>query len=131
VGKVLNADPRCHYVHGSFFDLAIADDSGFDPAHPGQLFDAILLDIDHSPSAFLNQANAGFYTTDNLRRMARQLRTGGVFAMWSNELPDEAFLETLRSVFQDVRAEVITFYNPFQNGESTNSVYLGIKPPIA
>lgn len=125
VGNVLNADSRCRYVHGSFFELAVG--SGFDPNQPGRLFDAILLDIDHSPSAFLNQTNASFYTADNLRCMAEQLRAGGVFAMWSNEMPDDAFLEILASVFHNVRAEVVRFYNPFQNSEATNSVYIGIK----
>ena len=46
LGKILNADPRNHYVLGSFFDLAIDPKKGFDPAHPGKKYDAILLDID-------------------------------------------------------------------------------------
>lgn len=48
LGKVLNEDPRSRYVLGSFFDLAVSEE-GFDPEAPGKLFDAILLDIDHSP----------------------------------------------------------------------------------
>ena len=126
LGKVLNADPRCRYVLGSFFDFAVSD-TGFDPDSPGRLFDAILLDIDHSPRALLNESNASFYTTDSLGKMARFLRSGGVFAMWSNDPPDEPFMDTLRELFTDVDARVVSFFNPFQNRESTNTVYLARK----
>jgi spermidine synthase len=126
LGKVLNADPRCRYVLGSFFDFAVSD-TGFDPDSPGRLFDAILLDIDHSPRALLNESNASFYTTDSLGKMARFLRSDGVFAMWSNDPPDEPFMDTLRELFTDVDARVVSFFNPFQNRESTNTVYLARK----
>ena len=123
LGKVLNDDPRCRYVLGSFFDFAVSD-TGFDPDVPGRLFDAILLDIDHSPRALLNDSNASFYTAESLGKMARFLRPGGVFAMWSNDPPDDLFLDTLGELFIDVEAQVVSFYNPFQNRESTNTVYL-------
>lgn len=128
LGKVLTEDPRCRYIHGSFFDLASNENTGFDPAAPERTFDAVLLDIDHSPSAYLNSANASFYTPERLSRMARQLRPGGVFAMWSNELPDETFVATLSSVFSDVSSHVVSFYNPFQDNQSSNTVYVALKP---
>lgn len=124
LGKVLNDDPRCRFVHGSFFDLALTSDGGFDPDQPGRQFDAILLDIDHSPKALLNDSNATFYNADSLGTMARQLRPGGAFAMWSNEPPDEDFLAILESVFVDVEARVVRFFNPFQNREASNTVYV-------
>lgn len=127
LGQVLNADPRCRYVLGSFFDLAISD-GGFDAESPGRLFDAILLDIDHSPRALLNESNASFYTTESLGKMARFLRSGGVFAMWSNDPPDQPFMDTLRELFVEVEARVVSFYNPFQNRESSNTVFLARKP---
>ncbi len=127
LGKILNADPRSHYIHGSFFDLAISDKSGFNPSNPKQLFDVILLDIDHSPTDFLNQSNAGFYTTENLYLMARQLHTEGVFAMWSQDLPDKNFIALLETVFCNVQSHIVTFFNPFQNREATNTVYTGLK----
>lgn len=127
LGKVLNADPRNRYIHGSFFDLATAPEAGFDPDAPGRQFDAILLDIDHSPTEYLNSANAGFYTTENLALMAQQLKPGGVFAMWSQNLPEPDFEALLRTVFADVQSHIIAFQNPFQNGESTNSVYVCIQ----
>ncbi|WP_078084770.1 spermidine synthase [Microbulbifer mangrovi] len=127
LGKILNADARNRYVHGSFFDLATSPQTGFDPQQPGRKFDAILLDIDHSPTEYLNPANAGFYTTDNLALMAEQLTPGGVFAMWSQNLPEESFEELLGTVFESVESHVISFYNPFMSEESTNSVYVCIK----
>lgn len=127
LGKVLNDDSRCRYVLGSFFDLAESE-KGFDPHSPGRVFDAILLDIDHSPRALLNDSNASFYTEDSLGKMSAHLVPGGVFAMWSNDPPDEPFMGILRTCFTDVEARVVSFYNPFQNRESTNTVYLARKP---
>lgn len=127
LGKILNADPRNRYILGSFFDLATEPSTGFDPAAAGKKFDAILLDIDHSPTEFLNAANASFYSTENLTLMAEQLKPKGVFAMWSQNLPEESFEALLRTVFGSVESHVVPFYNPFQNCESTNSVYVCVK----
>lgn len=130
LGKDLNADARSRYVHGSFFDLAVADpkSGGFDPDAPGKQFDAILLDIDHSPRALLNDSSASFYTADNIALMARQLKPRGIFAMWSNEGEDPAFMDVLKEVFTDVVCHVVSFYNPFQNRKSFNTVYIARKP---
>ncbi len=127
LGKVLNADTRNRYVLGSFFDLATAPEQGFDPLTPAKKFDAILLDIDHSPTEYLNPANASFYSTENLSLMAAQLKPEGVFAMWSQNLPEDNFIALLKSVFTRVESHVVSFYNPFQNCESTNSVYVCVR----
>ena len=127
LGKILNADVRNRYILGSFFDLATDPSTGFDPDSAAKKFDAILLDIDHSPTEFLNAANAGFYTTENLALMAEQLKPKGVFAMWSQNLPEANFEALLKTVFTSVTSHVVSFYNPFQNGESTNSVYVCVK----
>ncbi|UTW02183.1 spermidine synthase [Amphritea atlantica] len=127
LGKILNADSRNRYVLGSFFDLATDPASSFDPDSEAKQFDAILLDIDHSPTEYLNSANASFYTTDNLTLMAQQLKPGGVFAMWSQNLPEASFEALLSTVFARVDSHVVSFYNPFQGGESTNSVYVCVK----
>lgn len=127
LGKILNADNRNRYVHGSFFDLATEPSRGFDSKCAGKQFDAILLDIDHSPTEYLNSANASFYTTENLSLMAEQLNPGGVFAMWSQNLPEAPFEALLKTVFARVDTHVVSFYNPFQCDESTNSVYVCVK----
>jgi spermidine synthase len=130
LGKVLNEDARCRYVHGSFFDMAVQDpqQGGFDPEQPGRQFDAILLDIDHSPRALLNQSSASFYSVEPLSRMALQIKPGGCFAMWSQDPPDEPFERVLKELFADVESRVVEFFNPFQNGMSSNTVYLAREP---
>jgi spermidine synthase len=127
LGKILNADSRNRYVLGSFFDLAIDPSTGFDQDNAGKKVDAILLDIDHSPTEFLSIDNASFYITENLALMAEQLKPQGVFAMWSQNLPEESFEALLKTVFEQVESHVISFFNPFQNNISTNSVYVCVK----
>jgi len=130
LGKILNADKRNHYVLDSFFDLATDPSTGFDPNIDARKFDAILLDIDHSPTEFLNAANAAFYTTKNLSLMAEQLKPEGVFAMWSQNLPEAHFEVLLNTVFESVESHVISFFNPLQGGESTSSVYVCVTAAV-
>ena len=122
-GKTLSADPRCRLVHGDFFAL-LRSGQGFDPETPGRRFDAIVVDIDHSPRHLLHPGNADFYEPEGMRRLAGLLSPGGVFALWSNDPPDEEYTATLATVFTDVRAEVVSFPNPLQDKDSTNTVYL-------
>ncbi len=119
----LAADPRTALVHGDFFAMTAGTD-GYDPEHPARSVDAVLVDIDHTPSHHLHPSHAAFYTPDGLARVASHLRPDGVFALWSDDPPDEAFLADLRSVFPTATAEVVTFPNPFTRGESANTVYL-------
>lgn len=123
LGSALTADPRSRFVLADFFAMA-ASKEGFDPDSPARRFDAILVDIDHSPDFFLDPQNAAFYQPSGLKRLATHLRPGGVFGLWSNELPDEAFTERLGAVFAKARAERITFHNPLQNRDFTQTVYL-------
>jgi spermidine synthase len=122
-GKALTADERCRLVHGDFFAM-LRSGHGFDPAAPGRQFDAIIVDIDHSPRHLLHPGNADFYQPEGLRRLAELLRAGGVFALWSNDPPDEEYVATLASIFTAVRSEIVSFPNPLQDRDSTNTVYL-------
>ncbi len=121
MGYHLAAESRCRLVHGDFFALA---DQGFDAEAPGRRFDAVLLDIDHSPRALLNEAHARFYTPASLQRVAAQLRPGGVFAMWSDAAPDVEFEAILAAAFTDVRAEVVSFANPLTGADSSCTIYV-------
>ncbi|MEV0135616.1 spermidine synthase [Dactylosporangium sp. NPDC050688] len=127
LSSALTGDPRCRLVHGDFFALT-AGDTGYDPAAPGRRFDAVLLDIDHSPEHLLHPGNGELYTVPGLRRLAAQLCPGGVFALWSNDPPDSAFIATLTAVFAGARAEVVTFDNPLQRRQSANTVYVAHLP---
>jgi spermidine synthase len=123
LGPALTADPRSKFVLGDFFALA-ASKKGFDPGAPARRFDAILVDIDHSPDFLLDPQNAAFYQRAGLRRLAAHLLPGGVFGLWSNEVPDDAFTQRLAAVFAVARAERVTFHNPLQNREFTQTIYL-------
>src|SRR3954463_11651510 len=104
-------DPRCRLVLGDFFALT-KDPLGYDPENPGRPVHAILLDIDHSPRHLLHPRHADFYTEDGLRRVAGRLHPDGVFALWSNDPPEDAFTSVLSKVFAEVRADVVAFDNP-------------------
>jgi hypothetical protein len=82
------------------------------------------VDIDHSPRHLLHPRHAGFYEPAGIRRLAEQLRPGGVFTLWSNDPPDEAYQAALADGFATVRADVVSFANPLQDRESTNTVYV-------
>jgi len=126
LGRDLTGDHRCGFIHGDFFALADGT-AGFDPTAPGRRFDAILVDIDHSPEALLDDRGAGFYRTDGLRALAAHLRPGGVFGLWSNEAPDPGFTDRLATVFAEAWAAPVTFDNPLQGRPFTQTVYLGRK----
>lgn len=122
----LSADPRTRFIRDDFF-AAAADEDGFDPDAPGRRFDAILLDIDHSPRNLLGSAHAAFYNRDGLGAMAGHIADDGVFALWSDDPPDEDFTAELEEVFEDVQAQRIWFDNPMTGGKASNTVYVGTK----
>ena len=126
LGPTLTGDPRCRLVHGDFFALA-ASAAGFDPAQPGRRFHAILLDIDHSPRNLLHPRHGTFYSPDGLRALAAHLHPGGVFALWSDDPPDDDFLHTLQAVFTTAEAHIVKFANPLLDRESASTVYVATK----
>ncbi|MDH6437498.1 spermidine synthase [Streptomyces sp. SAI-144] len=128
LGARLTSDARCRLVHGDFFALA-ADPNGLDPEEPGRRFHAILLDVDHSPRHVLHSRHAALYQPAGLRALAEHLHPGGVFALWSNDPPDEEFTSALGEVFAHSAAHVVDFDNPLQGGTSANTVYLAGTAP--
>ncbi len=121
-GEVLAKDERCHFNNADFFALARGE--GFDPEDAGHQFDAILLDIDHTPSLLLNSTHADLYSSEGMTRLKALLKPGGVFALWSNEAPDDTFTAMLAGVFETAEGHLIEFPNPIQNITSTNGVYI-------
>jgi spermidine synthase len=126
----LVTDPRSRLIEADFFAMA-ASAQGFDPASPGRRFDAILLDVDHSPRHVLAPANAALYTTDGLRGLTRHLHAGGVFALWSDDPPDADFEAALAEVFAGAATHTVWFANPITGGESANTVYVATTGPGA
>ena len=124
MGKILSADERCTLRQGDFFELAR---TGFDVFDAERKFDAVLLDIDHTPEHFLDQRNESFYGAEGLESLKNQIKNGGVFALWSNDPPDEKFTAHLKSVFGNAAAHSVEFANPYTNSVSVNSVYAAKK----
>ena len=127
LGKKLVSDPRCTLVHADFFEVASSSGGGFDGAAPTRLVHAVLLDIDHSPSHWLNRGNSAFYTASGLRNLAHKLHPGGIFGLWSNDPQDAEFIRLLDTVFQSSESHIVTFPNPYSGGESSNTIYLAHK----
>jgi spermidine synthase len=124
LGRGLCSDPRTRFAEDDFFALASDPSVGFDRNSPGRKFHAVLLDIDHTPQHWLNPAHASFYGVEGLRTLRSHLHPGGVFAMWSDEDPDDSFLAVLREVFPAVEARIVSFPNPIRGGDSTGTVYV-------
>lgn len=127
LGETLTSDPRCTLVHADFFAAASSGSMGFDGTNVAKPVHAVLLDIDHSPSHWLNPGNGAFYTVQGLRDLAHKIHPAGIFAMWSNDPPDQAFIDVLETVFRSVDSPVITFPNPYTRGESTATIYVAHK----
>jgi spermidine synthase len=126
----LAIDPRTTIVPGDFFAL-VRDGAGFDPGTPGRRFHAVLVDIDHSPRHLLHPSHADLYPAAGLRRLARFLLPGGVFALWSDDPPEDETLAALTEVFATARADVVRFPNPLTGAESANTVYVATVSPDA
>ena len=114
----LAADARCELVHEDFFAMMAAGTT------PRPTYDAVLLDIDHSPQNLLHPSHASFYDGDGLRRLADKIAPGGVFGLWSDDPPDPSFEAALTAVFASSTTHVVSFANPITGGESASTVYV-------
>ncbi len=130
----LTGDPRCRLVQGDFFAAIDPPTTGHlqegqgDDALPAPFnstrFHAILLDIDHSPQCLLQPSHAAFYTPQGLRRLTDRLHSGGVFALWSADPPQRAFVDGLEAVFSSVQVHELKFYNPLLNEDDVNYIFV-------
>ena len=100
--------------------------SGARPKPAIRGYDVILLDVDHSPRHQLDPTHADLYTVAGLSALDRHLRDDGVFALWSDDPPDEEFMRALDAVFDRTAAHVVEFDNALTGGISSNTVYVGV-----
>jgi spermidine synthase len=126
LGKQLTGDPRCRLANADFFAMAHSAD-GFDSGAPGRRFDAVLVDIDHSPRNLLHPRHAALYAPAGLKGLAEHLNPGGVFALWSNDPPDPEFERALAGAFANSAAHVVTFDNASGHPDASNTIYIAIK----
>ena len=85
---------------------------------PTTRYDAILLDVDHSPRHQLDPSHADLYTVAGLGRVSGHLAAGGVFALWSDDPPDDEFMARLAAVFDNPVAHTVDFDNALTGGVS-------------
>lgn len=121
VSTELVTDARTTLVHDDFFAVMRG------PARVR--YDVILLDVDHSPRHQLDPSHADLYTEAGLARLDEHLTDGGVFALWSDDPPDDAFMSTLGAVFDGSQAHVVNFANALTGGTSSNTVYVATSRP--
>ena len=124
LGPRLSSDPRCVLQHADFFALSRDTTQSFDLRHPEKKHDAILLDIDHTPSNVLHQTNTRFYTEEGLLELKQHLKPGGVFALWADGAPEDHFTHHLGKVFAHAAGHTIEFDNPITRGTSKGAVYV-------
>ena len=129
LGKELTGDPRCRLAHGDFFAMA-ASVEGFDAVSKARRFDAVLVDIDHSPRKLLHPRHAALYEPEGIALLAEHLNPGGVFALWSNDPPDAAFERVLAGAFATSNTHVVTFDNWRGEHDASNTVYVGVKADL-
>src|ERR1700692_2911468 len=129
LGQQLTNDRRCRLVHGDFFAMSHAA-AGFDSDLPGRCFDAVLVDIDHSPRNLLHPRHAALYLPEGLAGLAAHLHPGGVFALWSNDPPDDAFGRILAGAFATSAAHVVMFDSLRGDHDASNTVYIGVKADL-
>ena len=129
LGERLTRDARCRLIHADFFALSRDVTRSFDPDDPGKKHDAILVDIDHTPTHVLHASNARFYSDEGLGELAEHLTPGGVFALWADGRPDPAFTERIARRFADAKAHTIEFENPLTGGTAEGSVYVARTHP--
>lgn len=121
-GRILCDDKRCVFLHGDFF--ALARTTGFDPEKTGARFDAILLDIDHTPEDLLSASHGDFYTAAGMERVKSFIKPGGILAIWSNDPPKNDFLRLLSAVFDQAEGRIVEFDNPLLQSTSDNGIYI-------
>ncbi len=124
----LVGDARTRLTHADFFAVVAgrAEAGGVS----GEEFDAVLLDVDHTPDHLLDPSHGPFYTVEGLTRMRTHLKPGGVLGVWSDDPPADAFLRLLEQVYVDVSGRVVSFANPLTGGESACTVYLARRPRL-
>lgn len=114
LARELRADARLRVERGDVYLRLLAA--------PGDRYDLVLIDVDHSPDERLGPTSASFYSAASLARARRHLARDGVFGVWSYaESP--RFEGELRAAFGEVRVERIAFANALDGVREENWLY--------
>jgi len=108
LSEQLNADQRLELHQSDVY----ADLLG----PPDQLWDLILVDVDHSPEMPLDRASLPFYTPEGQAAVRRHLAPGGVLAVWSAH-DNDAFAAVLDQVYATAWREEIAWVVSHEDAE--------------
>jgi spermidine synthase len=89
---------------------------------PNELFDVIMIDVDHSPDERLGDGSVSFYTSDGLIAARQHMAEDGVLAVWSYA-QSSPFVDALGSVFKQVRVEPVTYDNQLIDQQQTDWLF--------
>jgi hypothetical protein len=78
----------------------------------------------------LHPRHAALYEPEGLAGLAGHLHPGGVFALWSNDPPDDAFERALADAFATQTSHVVTFDNLRGDHDASNTVYVAVKADL-
>lgn len=92
------ADSRLEVVQGDVYEQLLAP--------PTELYDLILVDVDHAPNYRLASGIGRFYTEEGQQAVARHLRPGGVLAVWS-AWDNDAFAAVLKRGYARTSVEEV------------------------
>ncbi len=102
LSEELGHESRLHIQEGDIYSRLAGP--------PTRQFDVILIDVDHSPDDRLGEENASFYSAEGLLAAKEHLAPNGVLAIWSYA-ESSPFADALRTVFDNVRVEPVTYDN--------------------
>ena len=110
----LNDEPRLVVTQGDVYQRL--------EGPPGEPFDLILIDVDHSPAERLGEGNVSFYTVPGLLAAKQHLAPGGVLAVWSYA-ESSPFADALGEVFPHVRVVPVTYDNRLIDEQRTDWLF--------
>ncbi len=126
LGSAVAGDPRTTLIEDDFFARVRAA-HGIDTAERDRRHDAILIDIDHSTRHFIDEASSAFYSAEAIAEVVHRLTPGGIFALWSTDERDDAFVDVMHACLVEVEVERVEFATPYRETPAFNLVYLGRK----
>ncbi len=114
LAAALSAESRLQVVAGDVYERLAGP--------PAELFDLILIDVDHSPDDNLDLGTNEFYTYEGLLAARQHLASNGVLAVWSYA-DSSPFSNALESVFGHVTVIPVTFKNSLIDESATDYLF--------
>lgn len=113
----LKRDARLSVVQEDVYKLLLSA--------PGEeRWDAIVVDVDHSPEDQLSCSDHGLYSLPGVQLATKHLRPGGVLGLWSYEGNDQ-LATAMRAVMLEVEILPITYHNQHVDESFTDWLFVG------